>query len=115
MNVLLACVHFHSSFGWSIEQALKRQGHRVKIFDYRNPPLPWRFKLSRFWSRSVMPRQLLSAAQTFAPDLIIIGKGETIPAETVQALRSELHCPVINWFPDARMFGYENVLKQLPH
>jgi hypothetical protein len=115
MNVLLACVYFHSSFGWSIEQALQRQGHRVKTFDYRNPPLPWSFKLSRFWSRSVMPHQLLSAARTLAPDLVIICKGETIRAEIVQALRSELHCPVINWFPDARLFGYENVFKQLSH
>jgi hypothetical protein len=115
MNILLVCVYFQSSFGWSIEQAFKRQGHRVEIFDYRNPPSPWRSRLSRFWSQSVMPRQLLAAARALAPDLVLICKGETIRAETLQVIRSELHCPVINWFPDARMFGYERVLKQLPH
>jgi spore maturation protein CgeB len=62
-----------------------------------------------------MPRQLLEAARSFVPDLVFMAKAETVPAETVRTIRSELRCSIINWFPDARLFGYDSVFAQLPY
>ena len=114
LKVLLVCVHFHSSFGWSIEQALKRLGHQVRVFDYRNPPPPFQLGYRRLWSEHVMPRKLIQAARAFRPDLVLIGKGEAIRGETLQQIRSELQCRIVNWFPDSRLFSYDHVVAQLP-
>ncbi len=115
MKVLLVSVHFHSSFGWSIEQALKRLGHEVRVFDYRNPPIGVPGKVKLLWARTVMPRELAAAGRKFRPDLIFLAKAETVPAETIRGLRGELRCPVVNWFPDARLFASRNVVEQMPH
>jgi spore maturation protein CgeB len=62
-----------------------------------------------------MPARLLSAARAFKPNLIFIAKGELVPGDTIRALKDDLRCPAVNWFPDGRLFSYSNVMQQLPH
>ena len=115
MKILLACVHFHSSFGWSIARALSRAKHEVRIFDYRQPPTFAFPGYARFWSRNIMPGSLLSFARSLKPDLLFLAKGESIPPWVLKTIRQETNCRVINWFPDARLFAYANVLGQIPY
>ena len=115
MKILLASVHFHSSFGWSISQALQRAGHDILEFEYRHRPAGWPPGTGRIWRNHVMPRRLLKEARRFSPDLLWIAKGEAITGALVREVRTETGCRVVNWFPDPNLFAYTNVVAQLPH
>jgi spore maturation protein CgeB len=114
MKILLAAVHFHSSFGWSISQALQRAGHELIEFEYRHPPAGWPQGTGRLWRKFVMPRRLLAEARRFGPDLLWIAKGEPITGALVRAVRDATGCRAVNWFPDPDLFGFANMVDQLP-
>jgi len=114
MRVFLAGVHFFSSFAWAVKKALQRLDHEVIAFDYRANPFFRIPKVRTFYYNLIMQRKLLHAARLANPDLIIICKGELIHASTVESLRRR-HCiPIVNWFPDPRLYGYERVMESIP-
>ncbi|HEV8132255.1 MAG TPA: glycosyltransferase [Acidobacteriota bacterium] len=115
MKILLVCVHFHSSFGWSIERALLRAGHEVSVFDYRQNPFQRIRGLRRAYTSLRMPQRLLDAAKAFRPELVFLAKGEMVAGEVVARLKREFRCRVINWFPDPRPFHYSHISDQLGH
>ena len=114
MKVLLVGVHFESSFAWSVGRALRRLGHEVAEFDYRSNPLISVPLVRTCYYKLVMPKKLLQAAARVRPHLILICKGELIGHTTVELLRQRYAVPIVNWFPDARLYSYREVLKSIP-
>jgi spore maturation protein CgeB len=112
MKILLAAVHFYSSFGWSTAQALKRIGHKVHVFDYRNG-LRLRAPGLRSLLVQRMNRRFLKVVQEQAPDLIFVAKGEWLFPDILREAKRMARCPLINWFPDPRPMAYPYVAKSL--
>jgi spore maturation protein CgeB len=113
MKVLLAGVHFHSSFTWSIGRALERAGHDLRAFEYRTPPLS--LIPGSVWRKQIMPRSLIRTAGRYRPDLLFIAKGDAIPGWAVNTIRRATRCRVVNWFPDPCLSAYPNVVAQSPY
>jgi spore maturation protein CgeB len=114
MRILLAGVHFFSSFAWSVKKALQRLDHEVIAFDYRANPFARIPKVRTFYYNLIMQRKLLYAARLADPDLIILCKGELIHGSTVESLRRRHDVPVVNWFSDARLYSYERIVESMP-
>lgn len=115
MKILLVCVHFHSSFGWSIQRALNRAGHEVRIFDYRHNPFRHFPGLREYYSSRLMPQRLMEAARSFKPELVFLAKAELVPGGLLKTIREQFGCRITNWFPDGRLFAYEKIVDQIPH
>jgi len=112
MKIFLVAVHFHSSFGWSIEQALKRCGHEVIVFDYRKDTRLRAPLLSTLFVQR-MNRLLSALVKEVKPDLTFVAKGELLFPETAKRIREVTGAPLINWFPDARPMAFDNVAHAL--
>jgi len=114
MKVFFIGVHFFSSFAWSIKRAFQRRGCQVVEFNYRANPLIKVPLIRTLYYQSIMQKRLLRGARLSNPELIIICKGELIRSSTVEALRHRYQVPIVNWFPDARLFSYEKAAKSIP-
>jgi spore maturation protein CgeB len=114
MKIFLIGVHFFSSFAWSIKRALQRRGCEVVEFDYRANPWAKIPLVRTLYYQSIMQKRLLHGARLSNPELIIICKGELIRSSTVEDLQRRHQVPIVNWFPDARLYSHEKVIKSIP-
>lgn len=115
MKIIVAGVHSYSLLAWSVSQALKRAGHEVKEFEYRNTYLKKIRVLGTSYPNAFMQKELLKLAKNYKPDILFICKGELIMPDTIEQIKKEFKIKIVNWFPDPRLFSYENVLKSIKH
>ena len=91
MKILLASVHFHSSFGWSISQALQRAGHDILEFEYRHRPAftvtdGERALQVRYTGNAVLP-------DTFRDKALVVLEGRLTQANQFEADLVFAKCP----------------------
>jgi len=88
VKILYIAVHHH--VGWGAEHwlanAFERAGHTVGRFDYRAR----RKKFKPWW---LIRHELFGIADTFEPDLVLIQRGEKMPA----AISQIFAVPVVFW------------------
>ncbi len=114
MKILVAGVPFYSSFTWSISQALIRAGHEIVNFNYRKNSLLRIPGVRSVLSKVVMQKRLIETVKKEKPELLFICKGELIKHQTIRAIKENHTIKIVNWFPDPRLFAYENIFKSLP-
>ena len=109
MRILLVTPVWSGSLGFFCQRALEALGHTIQAFDYRQHV----FGHSNYrreqaglieaarnrWNIARMNRRLLNAAQVFAPELMLVIKGELISASTVQAIGKGGTATAL-WYPD---------------
>jgi hypothetical protein len=66
----------------------------LQVFDYR--------KLSAFFGKELMNDTLYRVALLFRPDLIHLGKSETIQGETIRKIKEKIHTCVVHFYGDYR-------------
>jgi spore maturation protein CgeB len=92
------------SFSEYVEEALKRLGHEVAIFDWKKFLLPGRVRQKLAFSQSLevnrINRALLKRVKKFGPDLLLVAGGFTINPETVAAIKKMGNVTTINWSAD---------------
>ncbi len=115
MKILVVGVHFYSSFSWSIVQSFRRLGHEVVEFDYRNNPFQKILLAKDYFYEVVMQKKLIGAVKKNNPDLVFICKGELIKPQTISEIKKINLVKIVNWFPDPRLFYYENIVKSLQY
>lgn len=88
MKILYIAVHHH--VGWGAEHwlanAFERAGQIVERFDYRT-------RRKRFKPWALIRRELSGLADTFGPDIVLIQRGENMPASIGEAFS----VPVVFW------------------
>lgn len=107
MTILFVAPYYgpvHSS-GRLWVKALRKLGHEVTVFDYRQAVLPerWYTKVrgGRRLQRFLMQFRLYQAAIQRRYDLIFVLKGETIYPQTLRRIRERHKGLLINWMGDA--------------
>lgn len=109
MTILFVAPYYgpvHSS-GRLWVKALRKLGHEVTVFDYRQAVLPerWYTKVrgGRRLQRFLMQFRLYQAAIQRRYDLIFVLKGETIYPQTLRRIRERHKGLLINWMGDNPM------------
>ncbi len=97
-----------------IAEAFKKLGHKVLHFDYRHnlstfikyfPLLNSHYTIAYF--RRFDPsidKLFVNIVREYKPDFILVVKGESISAKTIQYIRKKFDIPIFNWFPDDPQF-----------
>ncbi len=111
-RVVLTGTHsvYASSIVRHIEDALKKTGHEVTLFDYiefhgtvadkiKNR-LRIRFPAIHASKAAATNKRLLQLCQMVAPDLLLIIKGEVIEADNLAEIRTTVGCKIVNWCSD---------------
>ncbi|MER3501894.1 MAG: hypothetical protein C4295_10585 [Candidatus Fervidibacterota bacterium] len=96
---------------------LRRLGHEVTTFDYRQAVIPerWQVKIKggRRLQRLLMQFPLRQVALQRPYDLIFVLKGETILPSTLRAIRQRHKGLLINWMGDEPLH-FHNIRNSLP-
>lgn len=110
-SVLLVTPNWEGSLGFFCQRAFTQLGFEVHVFDYRQEALGDRYRahapkgpLRLVRNRlgvALMNRRLLRTVEEYAPDLILVIKGELIEPHTVKALADKDSLAVVLWYPDA--------------
>ncbi|GBC99889.1 Spore protein YkvP [bacterium HR17] len=118
MTILFVAPYFgpvHSS-GRLWVKALRKLGHEVTVFDYRQAVIPERIyskiRGGRRVQRLLMQFKLLQIATRRRYDLIFVLKGETIYPQTLCRIREHNKGLLINWMGDDPM-NFPNIRASL--
>jgi len=115
-RVLLVTPDERGSLGFFCQRAFAKMGQITQVFNYRahvfgtdylqaRPRMPRWLRILRNKPRVLlMNRRLCQAVSRFAPDLVLVIKGELIEPSTVQALAGRGRSPVVLWYPDASRY-----------
>lgn len=106
MKILL-CASSNKRFienGGYIELALKKLGHCVQVFDFRDYLLPFeirkRLPALHDWDMHRINKLLHEQAKSFKPDMLFVVQGQTILPQTIIEIKKNLGLIAVNWFVD---------------
>ena len=106
MKILL-CASSNEQFietGGYVELALKKLGHCVQVFDFRDYLLPFeirkRFPALHDWDMHRINKLLYKQAESFKPDMLFVLQGQTILPQTIIEIKKNLNLLTVNWFGD---------------
>jgi len=106
MKILFVGLHNPSfiSIAEYIEKALRRLGHQLQAFDYRQFSIPGRIRdkvyLLHKYDIARINKRLIKASVVFKPDLLFVLQGDTILPETILTIKNKYRIPSANWFID---------------
>lgn len=93
--------------GWSFHKSFERLGIKTETFFYKKKGgfsfIEKNKNIKGIW-RSIMNRNLVSQVKKTSPDILFIGKGETITPETLWELRRKTDTVIVNVFPDNPLY-----------
>ena len=102
-------------FAEYFERAIKRSGHVLDAFDFRDWLIPGRIRQRlpglQSWDIKRINDSLVRRVEKFKPDLFIINGGWTISAETLFKIRKISGAVMVNWTSDFPLMFKENMMK----
>jgi spore maturation protein CgeB len=113
LRVLLVTPDERGSLGFFCQRAFAKMGHITQVFNYRahvfgadylrsRSPMPRWLRILQIKPRALLMNQrLCRMVSRFAPDLVLVIKGELIEPRTVRALTARGRSPIVLWYPDA--------------
>jgi spore maturation protein CgeB len=110
LRVLMVTPVWKGSLGFFCQRAFERMGYDVGVFDYRSEalgkgyralgPPGWLRIVRQKLGMALMNRRLRQVVAQFAPQLVLIIKGELVEPDTVRLLRQSGGAAVTLWYPD---------------
>lgn len=95
MDILVYGVEGENTLGRMCKRGFEANGHRVEYFARTQWPLGLRWLLNGRGTEDVV-----EAAATFDPELVLIVHGRNLDRETIQDIRGVSNAMVVNWYPD---------------
>ncbi len=97
---------FNISIASKLSNGLIRNGHDVINFDYRDI-------ISRLFEKNNIDNKLLSIANNYRPDLILLGHNNILNRTTLMLLKEKLKCKIAIWYEDHVMKNDPNYKNNL--
>ena len=102
MKILVVRLGGRTTFelGEYCKDALTENGHNVELFTYTDERVSSRIPFFRNTEKSFIKKIFFKKISYLQPQLILVIKGNTIPAEVIQSIREKFRIPIANYWVD---------------